>query len=333
MSNIDEMDEEQLKVLERVEKLMRLAAKNPNAEEAASATAKAQELLVAYNLSAELVGKTGSTADARREQQKVRGGMYEYQRRLWYSVASLNFCLHWVLQEPEHVMKNRKLWDGSTQKYQHTYWRHRHCVVGKRLNARLTITMGQYLEEVIERLVKERYPQHTQRFMREAIAFREGIADELYWRLQEKRRKLIKEEEERRRRTAEAAGVSTSQALTIGSLTEQEHDANMDFIYGEGYSAKKRAERAERAEAQRLAEEEYTRWAAANPEEAAKLEKERAKEARKSRSSGGPGSRGGMTGADKRAQLSSYWQGRDEGKKIGLDPQTGDKRTETRKLK
>ena len=76
---------EQLKVIEKVEKLMKLAAKNPNAEEAASATAKAQALLVAYNLSAELVGNVGSSADAKGEKQKIKGGMYSYQRDLWRS--------------------------------------------------------------------------------------------------------------------------------------------------------------------------------------------------------------------------------------------------------
>lgn len=326
-----ELDADQLKILEKVEKLFRLAAKNPNAEEAASATAKAQELLVAYNLEAELVGKTGASADAKREQQKIKGGMYAYQRSLWYAVAELNFCYHWTQQERAERNKVRTTWDGSKQSYKQTFWQHRHVVVGRRVNARLTLTMAQYLEAAIERLVTERYPLNSQRFLREAVAFREGMADELYWRLVEKRRALIKEEEERRHRDAAAAGVSTSQALTIGSFAEQEKDANEDFLYGEGFSAKKRAERVARADAARRAEAEYTQWAAAHPEEAAKEEKKRNKE-RKGRSGGGPGSRGGESAKEKRQSSSEYWQGREVGRKIGLDPQTSDKRTETRKL-
>lgn len=329
----EELDADQLKILEKIEKLFRLAAKSGTPEEAASATAKAQELLVAYNLDAELVGKTGASADAKREQQKIKGGMYTYQQYLWHAVSELNFCYHWVQQEPEKVTKYRTAWDGSKQSYQHTYMRNRHVIVGRRVNARLTLTMGQYLEGAIERFVAERFPLNSQRFMREAVAFREGMADELYWRLVEKRRALIKEEEERRHRDAAAAGVSTSQALTIGSFAEQEKDANLDFLYGEGWSAKKRAERVARADAERRAEEEYTRWAAANPEEARKEEKRREKEARKGRRGGGPGSRGGLSGQEKRQNSSEYWQGREVGKKIGLDPQASDKRTETRALK
>jgi hypothetical protein len=325
-----DLDAEQLKILEKVEKLFRLAAKNPNAEEAAAATAKAQELLVAYNLEAELVGKTGASADARREQQKIKGGMYAYQRYLWSAVSKLNFCYHWTQQERAERNKIRTAWDGTKVTVKQTYWQHRHVIVGRRVNARLTLTMGQYLEQAIERLVIERFPLNSQRFMREAIAFREGIADELYWRLLEKRKKLVAEEEERRRRTAAEAGVSTSQALTIGSFAEQEEEANVDFVMGEGWSAKQRQKRAERAEAARRAEEAYTQWAAANPEEAAKEEKKRAKEAAKA---GRRSSRGrSMSGQEKRQQSSEYWQGRAEGKKIGLDPQTSDKREETRRL-
>jgi hypothetical protein len=334
MSQVDEMDEGQLKILDKVEKLLRLAGKAGTPEEAATATAKAQELLVAYNLSSELVGKTGSAADAKREQQKIKGGMYEYQRYLWGAVAELNFCHHFTRQERAIRNRIRIAWDGSKQRYEQTFWQHQHCIIGKRVNARLTVTMAQYLEQAIERLVMARYPLNSQRFMREAIAFREGMSDELYWRLTEKRRQLVAEEEARRQRNAAAAGVSTSQALSIGSLAQQEDDANWDFRVGEeGWSAKKRQERAARAEASRRAEEEYTRWAAANPEEAAKEEKKRAKEAKRYRNSGGPGSRGGMSGAEKRQNTSEYWQGRDAGKKIGLDPQTADRRTEQRRLK
>lgn len=334
-TNIEELDEEQLKVLEKVEKLFRLAAKNPNPEEAASATAKAQELLVAYNLSAEIVGETGSAGDAKRERQQILGGMYKYQRELWYAVANLNFCLHWNVQKYTERNTRTKAWDGSWRYGKVPYMRNQHVIVGKRINARMTITMGQYLEQAIERLVKERYPENSQRFLSDAVAYREGIADELYWRLLERRRQLVQEEQERRTRNAQAAGVSTSQALTLGSLSEQENDANMDFLYGEGYSAKKRADRAARAEAQRRAEEEYTRWAQANPEEAAKEERKREKdlERRSKRNSGGPGSRGGMTGQEKRQSRGSYWQGREQGKKLGIDQQASDRRTETKALR
>lgn len=332
MTNTSELDDEQTRALEKIEKLMRLAAKNPSPEEAASAMAKAQELLVAYSLDAELVGSTGQAADARREQQRVLGGMYKYQRYLWSAIAQLNFCVHWCQERYTERRTRRRGWDGQWLYDRVPYMRNEHVVVGRRVNARATLAMGQYLQDTIERLVRERFPLNSQRFLSEAVAYREGIADELYWRLLERRRQLVAEEQERRARDAAAAGVSTAQALTIGSLQEQERDANMDFLHGEGWSARQRQARADRAEASRRAEEEYTRWAQANPEEAAREERRREKEAKKGRRGGGPGSRGGMTGAERRQQSSTYWQGREQGKKVGIDPQTSDRRTETRRL-
>lgn len=200
----------------------------------------------------------------------------------------------------------------------------RHTLVGKRINVKATLMMAEYLMGAIERLVKDRYPQNSQRFMREAIAYREGMADELYWRLKERRDKMIEDMERRKQEELLRNGVSTSNALTIGSLTEQEEDANNDFLHGDGWSARQRARRAENARKQKEAEEAYTAWAAANPEEARKEEKklEKERKRRSGRFSGGRGSRGGSTAAERRQSSSEYWQGRDKGKTIGLDPQT-----------
>jgi len=316
----EEFTPEQLKALDKIEKLMRLAAKNTSAEEAASAMARAQELLAAYNLSEESVGKTGATADQAREQKVIKGGFYQFQRDLWRAIAELNFCMYWTIEHKFPRMRRRRQSDGSLREVWSNGKEHRHTVVGKRINVKATMFMAEYLQSTIERLVKDRYPLSSQRFMSEAIAFREGIADEVASRLRTKRRDKIKEEERRREEELKRNGVSTSQALTLGSLAQQEADANADFVMGEeGYSARKRAERAEQARRQKEAEEAYTRWAAANPEEAAKLEKEQAK-ARKGRSRSYGSYR--QTGSDRRYNMSTYWQGRDEGKNIGLDPQT-----------
>lgn len=320
-----EFNDEELKVLEKVEKLLRLAAKNSSPEEAASANAKAQELLVAYNLSVDSVGKTGATGEAKREQQVIRGGMYQYQRDLWRQIAKLNFCLYWTIEHKFDRTIRRRHWSGEMRNVIVDGKEFRHTVIGKRLNVKSTMMMADYLQSTIERLVKERYPDNSQRFMSEAIAYREGMVYELEWRLAEKRKMLIDEEERRMRAEFERKGVSTSQALTIGSLSQQEDDANQDFIHGEGYSARLRAERAARAEAYRKAEEEYTKWAAENPEEARKEQKaaeERRKQANKGRRySGGQGSRGGQSPADRRMGTSAFRQGQDEGRKIGLDVQ------------
>lgn len=256
----DQLDEDQLKALEKVEKLMRLAARNSSPEEAAAATAKYQELLVAYNLDVSQVGQHGASADQKREQQRIKGGMYTWQRSLWYQISKLNFCLYWTIEHYVEREIRRRHWSGEMRTVRVDGKEFRHTIVGRSINVRGTITMGEYLEQTIERLVKERYPLNSQRFMREAVAFREGIADTVYWKLEERRRDLVQQEERRRADDLARRGVSTSNALTIGSLSQQEEDANQDFLYGEGFSARQRANRAERAEAARRAEEEYTKW-------------------------------------------------------------------------
>ena len=110
-------------------------------------------------------------------------------------------------------------------------------------------------------------------------------------------------------------------------MIESERDKNMDFIYGEGYSAKRRADQAARAAAARAAEEEYTRWAAAHPEEARAEEEKRRKERaalEKKWARRGRGARGGSSG--KQTDHAAYWAGMDAGKTVGLDPQAEDRR-------
>lgn len=315
----DEFTPEQTKALDKIEKLLRLAAKNNSPEEAAAAAARAQDLLAAYNLSADSVGKAGASADQRREQKVIRGGMYQYQRDVWRAISELNFCIYWTIEHYFPRTIRRRDYYGRMQDVIVDGKEFRHTVVGKVINVKATTFMADYLHQTIERLVKERYPLNSQRFLREAVALREGIADEVTSRLRLKREERIAEEQRRADEELKRKGVSTATALTLGSLTQQEADANIDFLYGEGYSAKRRAERAENARRQKEAEEAYTKWAAENPEEARKAEKEAEKASKKSR---GGRSSYKITGSDRRYSSGSYWEGRDLGKKIGLDPQT-----------
>lgn len=67
-----------------------------------------------------------------------------------------------------------------------------------------------------------------------------------------------------------ALGASTSTAVTLTTFIDEETDANLDFIHGEGYSAKKAAERAETARVNASRKRGYNRRAAANPKEASR---------------------------------------------------------------
>lgn len=290
-------------VLQRIQKLLQLAAKNPSEAEAASAAAKAQELMEEWNLTASEVGN--KTDGGRREDAKVRGGFYKWQRWLWDSVAELNFCLYFT----------ENYWDKNRGRYGRASTRHR--LVGRALNVAAARATATYLEEVIERLVMERVGNdNSQRFSNWASSYRLGAAARLVDRLSE-RRKARKEDEERRaREAANLGGASTATALTITDVEERERAANQDFLWGEGFSARAAARRAEAAAARKENEEEYTRWAAANPEEAAKKERERRVAAERRR--------GRRTKLWDHVDWSAYRAGGEAAKDVSLDPQVGD---------
>jgi hypothetical protein len=318
-------DEQQQKIISTVEKLMRLAARNPSAEEAAAATAKAQELLTAYNLDASLLSPDEDKS-AVREKMKLKGGMYEYQRELYGAVARLNFCLYWTIVRKEWVVRNKlNKWTGVLEPRDVHSKTFQHVVVGRLVNTRSTRMMAEYIRQAIERLVNERYA-NNQRWMAEAVAYREGISDVVVERLNAKRYDMEREEAIKRKEAAKRSGVSTANALTIAGFSEAEKAANDDFLHGEGYTAKRAAREAEWARQRKEAEALYTAWAAANPEEARKEAEERRKQARKHvYRGGGQGSRGGMTGRERRQDSSEYWSGRKVGESLSIDQQVSDR--------
>ena len=336
--NEEELGPGMIRIMERVQKLLNLAAKNPNAEEAASAAAKANALMVQYNLDAAIVEKAGGVAEGRREEAKTRGGFYHWQRELWEAVARLNFCMHWVQQyrvegrfrvRTTERQRDRGIWDDDkgersydVKSKVHDYkWQRRHRVIGRIVNTRGTIAMAQYLEEAIERLARDHIRGDLkQLYSREANSFRYGAMEVVVSKLNERYRQMEKDAEAKRRedeRRAAASGMSTSTTLTLGSLRQTERDANMDFLMGEeGYSARVRAEREAQARADAEAEAEYARWAKAHPEEAAAEEEKRRKEARRYRGGGGRGYEVKVDGG-------AYQRGREAARAISIDRQAG----------
>jgi len=306
-SNTPGMD----KVIAQIQKLLNLAANNPNENEAASAAAKAQELLVKYNLDSAVL-ETAKGVDGKREQAKVEGGFYKHQRELWYAVAALNFCLYWTQRYKERGI--RKRYNQGLPPIETWITKQRHALVGKVVNTQMTIAMAQYLETAIERVVDERLKeQEIAKMSNWAMSFRKGCISRVVEKLQDRRREYVAKEEEARRAAERAnSGASTSTALSISAYVNAEYDANMDFIYGEGWSAKQAKERAERAAKRAADEAAYTAWAQANPEEAAKREAA-AKKARGRASYG-------RTERDN-TDYSAYYSGYDAADKISLDQQ------------
>jgi hypothetical protein len=93
--------------------------------------------------------------------------------------------------------------------------------------------------------------------------------------------------------------------LTLSSYVKSEEEANKDFIYGEGFSARQAA-------ASAAAEAKYTKWAEENPEEAAKQYKKWERQwAAEERAN------------ERKVDWGSYSRGRKAAEKISIDQQMG----------
>lgn len=341
-----EIGEDARKALARARKILDMASRPPDENdtpaqaaakvaERAVAAEKYQQVLLDYNLTQAQVDQTGSEAEGRREEAKLKAGMYQWQRELWETVAELNFCLYYCADD--YVKQNvvRTEWDGSKTKT----WRWRrakeHQIVGRVVNTQATINLCTYLEAAIERAVRERLaeagydtPQKMNRmlFSRYAVSFREGAADDVMQRINEQRKEQLREESrrveeaEQRAREAAASGVSDSTAITIASYVQNEKDLNRDYDRGVEPGTTTR-ERAERAARQAEEERRYTAWAAAHPEEAAKQAAEEREATRKWWARRQGNYRGGP--AAKERDHTAYRSGAAAGSKIGLDIQAG----------
>lgn len=326
-----DLSPEQEDAVRKAEKLFRLAGKNTNQNEAASAISKGMELLAAHNLDMSIL-EQGGGEKSKRSDEKMVGGLYHYQRELWTQIAALNFCMYWNQYNYDPNKVNRYRTRQYKQKVMGGYV-FQHRLVGRVVNIVATQNMADYLESTIERLTKERLMDRASRLTTRiealwgewAVQFRTGIADEIITKLYNRRQEFLREEAVAAHKVQEdaaraaASGVSMSTALVMASLAQSERDANMDHLYGEGFSARNRAKRAEQAAKAQAAEEAYTKWAAANPEEAAKEAEEDRKRQKKE-----PWNKGMGGDRDHRKYTSAYYSGREVGKDVSIDPQMDD---------
>ncbi len=320
---MDTFDTKTEAVIEKIRKLMALAENNDNEHQAESAANKARELLEAYNLDMAIINRDTHTHSPRSEQNK-RGGLYNWQRNLWNEVAGLNFCKYWY--------KRGHRLGGQYE----------HQLLGSKVNVIASTIMSEYLQDTIERLARDWV--HTNRpgksvFIKEAIAFREGMSSRLVYRLWSLRNERLRAEREKAKaeREANAArGIFTENALVLADVISNEEDLNNDHICGwpPGTSAKNRKDRELRqAEADRQAEitlNEYKQWAKDNPEEAARkeaYEKRKQQEywdelAKKSKNQKQRYRR--ETPEEERRHLSSYRTGYAKGDEVSLNQQVTD---------
>jgi hypothetical protein len=301
-------------VISKVKKLLAMAGGNANENEASVAAQKAQDLLEAYNLDMAVINAAGRT-HTKREKERKMGGLYKWQRHLWNAVATVNFCRYY------YYSGNR---DGG--EYQHE-------LIGSKANVLGTELMARYLEQATERLarkwVDENRPGKSV-FIREAIAYREGVAGRITNRLWQLRWDHLRQEKERieqERNRNRAAGLNTENALVLQDVVNTEEDLNTDFVMGwePGTSARMRMERDARIKAAEAEADEALRkqaeWDEAHPEEAARRKAaEEAKRAKEYKDWKPPRSRK-ETPEQQRAKLGSYRDGWDKGGDVSLDRQ------------
>lgn len=261
-----QMGEGMQKIVSQIQKLLQLAAKNPSQEEAAAALGKAQELMDKYSLDAALIEQEQGKVDGRREEQKVNGGFYQYQRDLYEALSELNFCMYFTEDyrsvRDKTIKRHTRYWDGEVKRTRvyakgDTVWKKRHRVIGKIVNVAATKAMASYLEQTIERLIRERLTNpadnkvdHKQLFSGWGISFREGIVSRLVEKIQDERRIRIRAEDAKKRAAEKMAmtSASSSTGVTLLGIAKQEEVANYDFVYGEGaWAAKLEAEAASAA--------------------------------------------------------------------------------------
>lgn len=324
-------------LVDKIGKLLAVAASTKNDAEREAFEARAFSLMEANNLDMAAIEQGGSSAKAaRRADEKLKGGLYQFQRDIFKAVASLHFCMYWCLRTYD-ADKTSAYWArkfGGKANVPESYrggFSFQHRLVGRTVNIASTRVMSEYILGRIEQLVKDRYPgQPNSWFSSEATAFREGVADEVEQKIYQRRREQLKVEEDKKREAEEAAAakrganVSLGTEMTLSTVKENEEAGNYDFLHGDGAWAKKQARVARWAAEREEADRAYTKWAKENPKEAAKQEEERRKQERKTyRTSWNAGM--GRDAKSERQRSGEYWRGRKEGEKISIDPQMGNK--------
>ncbi len=233
---------EQTAAIEKVKKLMALAAGNANEHEAAAATERANFILAQMNLSMEELAASSGQDSSARSKDRLVGGFYQHERDMWKAIAELNFCWYNTV---------KVTYDDATAKKLKRRYAHHHQVIGRTVNILATQLMADYLLQTLERLTREycELERPWEKWMPRsstAVSFRKGAAERLIEKINDKRREVIMEERRKEREAQDAAKASgstaTAGALTvISNLVKSEYQANYDFKYGEGAYARQLA--------------------------------------------------------------------------------------------
>lgn len=246
----------ELKIIERIQKLMNVKQERGASEaEAAMAAKLVQQLLAEHNLSMAAIDRAGGTADAGGKRVKDQAGfkqVYKWQQRLMRKVAEANYCT--ALIRHEWVDK------GGSQGLKYVF--DGYDLIGRVDNVTTVKLMFEYLLQAIERLARESVDNDpTRYFTREAHSFKEGCADRLMERVEEQFEEMVQAQEQRAReqqaaaRHPGAAPTGTAVAILLRDVAQDERDFNEDVRLGlePGTTRRNREERKAREE-QRIRE-------------------------------------------------------------------------------
>lgn len=274
--------DDQLKAIEKVKKLMALAAGNANENEAAAATERANFILAQMNLSMEELKASSGQDTGGRKKDRLVGGFYQHERDMWKAIAELNFCFYATVKVH---------YDEETAKRERRKYAHHHQLIGRSVNILATQLMADYLLQTLERLTRE-YCDLERPFEKwhprssTAISFRKGAAIRLIEKINARRGEIILEERRKEREAAEAAKASGT-SRTVGALTvisniiKSEYQANFDFKYGEGAYQRSLERSARYAEEERQLQEAHDKRYASDPAYKKQYDREQAKWERK----------------------------------------------------
>jgi hypothetical protein len=320
--------DEQLKAIDKVQKLMALAAGNANEHEAAVATERANFILAQLNLSMDDLAATDAQAGkAARGKDKLVGGFYQHERDMWKAIAELNFCWYECVKVHYDFEKAKK----EGRKYAH-----HHSLIGRNVNILATKLMADYLLQTLERLTREycdleRPYEKWHPRSSTAVSFRKGAAERLIEKINERRRAILAEErrkeEEQRKAQAHPGAAPTATALVVSGLIKSEYEANYDFKYGEGAYARALARQNQWEEEAKQRALEHERKLLSDPAYKARHEKEMAEALKRARRSRGRTYREPQFKGDSAARYAGY----ERAGSVSLDSQI--ERTEQKRIK
>lgn len=210
-----------------------LEVKGCSEAEAGARTAKAMELLAQHNLDIHAIERASGAGPAARKDKKRSGGLYKWQRDLWEEVAKLNFCVYRSI---------KGLTKGSSYEQR---------LIGRPENVISTEVMAEYLQETVEKHAQawSKAEGYKSVFVKDAIAYREGMADRIAERLRDLRRDVEAKEAAKKAEDAMRAkhpgAASTGTALVLADVKQTEADLNQDYLNGFplGTTAANRAKR------------------------------------------------------------------------------------------